>query len=92
MFGFFSKKSAEKNANGKFKKEYYCIRSVPSGRTLDIAGGGNKKGFGIIYDVNKGDNQCFSIQQYGPDYRFKCKTGGYLCVTSGDNGARLTLT
>ena len=91
MFSFFNKKSSEKNANGKFKKSYYCIRSVQSGRVLDIAGGGQKKGFGIIYDANKQDNQCFSIQQYGPDYRLKCKTGGYLAVSGGDNGAKLYL-
>ena len=91
MFSFFSKSSSEKNSNGKFKKAYYCLRSVTSGRVLDIAGGGDKQGTAIIYDVNKGPNQCFAIQQYGPDYRLKCQAGGYLAVTGDGNGAKLYL-
>lgn len=63
MFSFFKKFKREKNANGKYPKQYYVIKSVHSDNVLDIAGDGPYKGKAIIWKPHGKDNQLFNIKQ-----------------------------
>lgn len=53
----------QKNPNGKFKRSYYSLRCVNSGRVLDIAQDGPHAGSAIIWDGYAGDNQSFAFVQ-----------------------------
>ncbi len=80
VFGLFKR---QKNANGKYKKLYYSVRSVHSGKVLDVAQDGPFKGSTIIWEGWAGDNQQFTLVQDGPSYYLKCKVGDgqqYLTV------------
>lgn len=70
-----------KNPNGKYKKPYYSLRNVNSGRVLDLAQDGPAAGSLIIYDGYAGENQQFTFVQEGPDFYIKCrKNNQYLTV------------
>lgn len=91
MFGGFFNKI--RGQNGKFKRPYYSICNVHSGKVLDIAQDGPYRGTGIIWEGWGGDNQCFAIlQQQDGLYCFKNKNNQYLTVESGQDGARLFLS
>jgi hypothetical protein len=47
VFGNLFKR--QKNQNGKYKKMYYSIRSVHSGKVLDVAQDGPHKGSTILW-------------------------------------------
>lgn len=47
VFGNLFKR--QKNQNGKYKKLYYSIRSVQSGKVLDVAQDGPHKGTTILW-------------------------------------------
>jgi hypothetical protein len=46
VFGLFER---TKNQNGKYKKPYYSIRSVLSGKVLDVAKDGPHQGSTILW-------------------------------------------
>jgi hypothetical protein len=71
VFGLFEPK--QKNQNGKYKRMFYSIRSVNSGRVLDVAQDGPHQGSTILWDGYGGDNQQFTVIQDGPVYYIKCK-------------------
>ena len=60
VFGLFKR---QKNPNGKYKKPYYSIRSVLSGKVLDVAQDGPHQGSTIIWEGYGGDNQQFTLVQ-----------------------------
>lgn len=75
MFNIFNK---TQNANGKYKRPFYSLRSCHSDKVLDIAQDGPNKGTAIIWKGWQGDNQLFAIVQNGPDCFFRSKQGGLL--------------
>lgn len=78
MFNIFNK---TKNADGKYKRPYYSIRSVHANKVIDIAQDGPHQGSAIIWEGWAGDNQCFTIIQDGPDWYIRCKQENlYLTV------------
>jgi hypothetical protein len=80
------------NANGKYKRPYYSIRSVHADKVLDIAQDGPHKGTGILWKGWAGDNQCFTFIQEGPDWYIRCKQGGLFLTVDGPNdGAKIFL-
>lgn len=89
MLSCFSRKK-NINVNGKFKKPYYMIKSVASGRVLEVNADPSKQNELVIWDVRNGDGQKFNVRQKGPDYLFKCKRNKlYLTVDGPHNGAKI---
>lgn len=89
MFDFFNK---TKNADGKYRRPFYSLRSVNADRVLDIAQDGPLKGTAMIYDGWGGDNQSFTLIQNGPDWYIRCKQNGqFLTVQSAADGAKVFL-
>lgn len=79
-----------KNQNGKYKKPYYSLRNVHSGRVADLAQDGPSAGSLILWDGYGGENQQFTFIQDGPDYFIKNrKSHRYLTVENPGNGARI---
>lgn len=72
VFGLFKR---QKNPNGKYKKKYYSLRSVHSGKVIDVAKDGPFKGTTILWEGYAGDNQSFTMVQDGPNWYIKCKQG-----------------
>jgi hypothetical protein len=90
VFGLFKK---QKNQNGKYKRMFYSLRSVNSGRVLDVAQDGPHKGNTILWDGYGGDNQQFTLIQDGPVYYIKCKKNDmFLTVEGPQNGAKFFLS
>ena len=89
MINFFNK---TKNADGKYKRPYYSLRSVHADKVLDIAQDGPYIGTAILWKGWGGDNQCFTIIQDGPDWYIKSKqTGNFLTVEGPNDGAKVFL-
>lgn len=61
VFGLFKKK--QKNQSGKYTKLYYSLRSVHSGKVMDVAQDGPFKGSTILWEGYAGDNQSFTLVQ-----------------------------
>lgn len=90
MFNIFNK---TKNADGKYKRPYYSLRSVHSNRVLDIAQDGPNKGTAIQWEGWGGENQCFTIIQEGPSWYIKSKLNGqFLTVEGPQDGAKIFLS
>ena len=80
------------NANGKYRRPYYSIRSVHADKVLDIAQDGPNQGTSILWKGWGGDNQSFTLIQDGPDWYIRSKQGGLVLTVEGPNdGARLYL-
>ena len=87
MWDFFKRTD---NANGKYRKPYYSLNCVASGRVLDVAQDGDYQGQTIIWDGYGGENQQFTLKQKGPDHYLKCKKDNlYLTVSGPEDGAKI---
>jgi hypothetical protein len=87
VFGMFKR---EKKETGKYKKPYYSIMSVHSGKVVDICQDGDNENQAIIWETHGNANQQFTIVPHGDKYMIKCKKNhGYLTVESDQNGAKI---